>query len=162
MAEGTVESPVEILAHYVFEGVTKRLPRINAIVDLYNVWSLRTGLSIGAHDLDKLSGSIRLAIAKTTRTYLPLGATEPVEIHPGEYLWHDDANVLCRLDVKQGDHTKVGHHSRHVVLIVQGNSELTASVVRSEAEALCRAIVSICGGEFRIVASGGPSVEVAT
>jgi methionyl-tRNA synthetase len=150
-ARGEIPSPVDSLSEYVFNSGLGRLPQINVVVDLYNLYSLTHFLSIGAHDREKIRGTIRLEFAREAIPYYPLGSPSESYIQSGEYYWHDDEHVLCRLDVKQGEATKVDELTRHVVLIVLGNAAIPQQTVRRLTEQLCEEIVCFCGGEFTIV-----------
>jgi DNA/RNA-binding domain of Phe-tRNA-synthetase-like protein len=154
---GEILTPVETLSNYIFESNLGRLPQINAVVDLYNLYSLTHFLSIGAHDRTKIRGSIRLEFARNTIRYFPIGHTSHMDILPGEYYWREDVNVLCRLDLKQGDATKIEDSTKHIVLIVIGNTAIKPAVVRQHTESLCREIVQFCGGDYTII--GGPGME---
>ncbi|XBS69148.1 B3/4 domain-containing protein [Acerihabitans sp. KWT182] len=46
---------------------------INPFVDIYNMYSLETRLSIGAHDLDKINGEIRFQISQGDEPFYPIG-----------------------------------------------------------------------------------------
>ena len=79
-----------------------RFPHINLIVDIYNLISLKTGLALGAHDIDKVKGNITLRLTKGDEIFIPLGKKEPSPIFPGEYSYvDDDNNVICRMEVLQ-------------------------------------------------------------
>jgi DNA/RNA-binding domain of Phe-tRNA-synthetase-like protein len=127
------------------------------VVDLYNLYSLTYFLSIGAHDREKIRGTIRLEFAREAIPYYPLGSHSESYIQPGEYYWHDDEHVLCRLDVKQGEATKVDELTRHVVLIVLGNAAVSPQTVRGLTEQLCRELVGLCGGEYSIIEGAPPA-----
>src|SRR5262249_15690006 len=76
-----------------------QLQRINKIVDIYNLVSLQTGLALGAHDLDRITGNVTLRLTNGTEKFWPLGAKEPEKVGAGEYAYCDDANeILCRLE----------------------------------------------------------------
>jgi DNA/RNA-binding domain of Phe-tRNA-synthetase-like protein len=74
------------------------LPRVNAVVDLYNSLSLEFMLPIGGEDLAAYVGTPRLLRAAggepfaTTRDGQP--CLEPAD--PGEVIWRDDQGVTCR------------------------------------------------------------------
>lgn len=143
--------PVDSLSAYVFDSELGRLPQINVVIDLYNLYSLTHFLSISAHDREKIRGTVRLEFAQEVISYYPLGSQSPSLIQPGEYYWHDDEHVLCRLDVKQGEATKVDELTRHVVLIVLGNAATPPQTVRRLTEQLCEEIVSFCGGQVTVI-----------
>jgi DNA/RNA-binding domain of Phe-tRNA-synthetase-like protein len=74
------------------------LPRVNAVVDLYNAVSVNFAVPVGGEDLSAYAGSPRLIRAAgdemfaTTRDGQP--AVETVEA--GEVVWRDDEGVTCR------------------------------------------------------------------
>jgi DNA/RNA-binding domain of Phe-tRNA-synthetase-like protein len=130
------------------------LPAINSLVDAYNLISLRSRCSLGAHDLDAITFPVKLTLLTGQESFVPLGETEPVAVVPGEYGYVDAAGrLLCRLDVRQADFSKVTEATRNVLLIVEGTTAQTL-------DALCRAYDEViqevrrwCGGLAQIVAS---------
>ena len=79
------------------------LPAINSLVDAYNLVSLRTRCSLGAHDLDAIALPVRLRLLTGQESFTPLGENVPAAVSPGEYGYVDAANrLLCRLDVRHG------------------------------------------------------------
>ncbi len=128
-----------------------KLPTINTVVDSYNLVSIERGLIVGAHDLDNVSGNVRVKIADGSELYMPLGTGQRQAIVPGEYVFADDKVVLCRLDVKQGEHTKVTDATRNVFLYVQGNSRTTQKYLHDALGQICANITRYCGGKWRKV-----------
>jgi len=98
-----------------------RAPTINTAVDIYNLVAVETSLSLGAHDTARIVGDPRLCITVGTERYLPLNGTELVTLPAGEYACVDDEKVLCRLDVKQCEETKVIKTTREFLVYAQGN-----------------------------------------
>lgn len=126
-----------------------RFPHINLIVDIYNLVSLKTGLALGAHDIDKVQGNITLRLTKGDEVFIPLGKIEPVAIFPGEYGYIDDGNnVVCRLEVLQVEPTKVTTESKDVFLIIEGNANTSDEYVKQAAEEVCNMITKYCGGNY--------------
>ena len=129
-----------------------RFPHINLLVDTYNLVSLKTGLALGAHDIDKVKGNITLRLTKGDEIFIPLGKTEAVSIFPGEYGYVDDGNnVVCRLEVLQVEPTKVGIESKDIFLIVEGNANTSSEYVKQVAEEVCRTITKYCDGSFNFL-----------
>lgn len=132
----------------------QRFPHINTIVDIYNFVSLKTGLALGAHDLDKVNGNITLRLTTGAEIFLPLGQTEPKAIHVGEYGYIDDANnILCRLEVLQCEPTKITIDSTDLFIIVQGNANTSADYVQAGAREVCNLITKYCGGSYTFLNS---------
>lgn len=99
------------------------LPAIHPVVDVYNLVSLETRLTLGAHDLDQVVGNITLRIVAGEEPFIPLGSDQHEPVQAGEYAYLDDAgDVLCRLDYKQCDKTKLTEATTRCLVILQGNA----------------------------------------
>jgi DNA/RNA-binding domain of Phe-tRNA-synthetase-like protein len=123
------------------------LPAINSLVDAYNLVSLRTRCSLGAHDLDVLSLPVSLRILTGQESFTPLGETTPVAVTPGEYGYVDAADrLLCRLDVRQADFSKVTERTRNVLLIVEGTAEHAPEVLSRAFTEVMEVVTRYCGG----------------
>jgi DNA/RNA-binding domain of Phe-tRNA-synthetase-like protein len=59
------------------------------------------------------------------------GESTPLAVTPGEYGYVDAADrLLCRLDVRQADFSKVTQRTRNLLLIVEGTAEHEPDVPR--------------------------------
>jgi DNA/RNA-binding domain of Phe-tRNA-synthetase-like protein len=139
-----VASPENLLSLLIQTG---RLPQINLVVDIYNLISLKSKLALGAHDTAKIAGNITLRLTDGTEKFTPLGATEPQNIGAGEYGYVDDSNeVICRLEVRQVEKTKVTLATTACFYIVQGNNHTEQSYIDSIASELIDLTTRFCGG----------------
>jgi DNA/RNA-binding domain of Phe-tRNA-synthetase-like protein len=68
-----VELPQLKLAQSVIQGKFKS---IHPVVDVYNLWSARLGLSIGAFDVDRIQGSVSLRVTNGNERFRPIGTAE--------------------------------------------------------------------------------------
>lgn len=94
---------------------------IHPIVDVYNLWSARLGLSIGAFDIEKIRGSVSVRVTNGTERFQPLGAPETKVVDAGGFAYVDDSGeVLCWLDVRQGDVTKLTAATRKALILIEG------------------------------------------
>ena len=143
------ESPVVHLINLVKE--KGRLPAINTVVDAYNVVAATRRVSVGVHDLDRVVGDVGLKVTRGDEVYVPLGETEPMKIPPGKFAMMDDEHVLCWLDVKQGQHTKIGFDTRNLLVYVQGNSETSGMYLEKALREICDLIVQHSGGEYEVL-----------
>lgn len=123
-------------------------PSINPIVDVYNLVSLETRLAIGAHDLVAIDGVVHLRFATGAERFHPLGGAGQVRVHPGEYVYVDDEeDVLCRLEVRQSEKTKITAETTEVLIIVQGNRAVSQDCVDAATARVVHLIEDVCGGE---------------
>jgi DNA/RNA-binding domain of Phe-tRNA-synthetase-like protein len=132
---------------------TGDLPRINLAVDLYNLVSVKTRLSLGAHDIARLVGDIHLRRTDGTEECWPLGAAAPKGIAPGEYAYIDSGanEVICRLEVRQGEKTRVTEETTDCFYILQGNAFTPAASVQAAARLLMEWTRRFLGGEARLL-----------
>ena len=131
------------------------LPGINNLVDAYNLVSLRTRCSLGAHDLDAIALPVSLRLLTSQESFTPLGETTRAAVVPGEYGYVDAAErLLCRLDVRQADFSKVTERSRNVLLIVEGTAEHAPEAMRRAVEDVIELTMRYCGGITQVVDVG--------
>ena len=132
---------------------TGALPRINPAVDLYNLVSVKTHLSLGAHDISRFVGDIHLRLTDGTEEFWPLGAPEAKGIAPGEYAYIDTGSneVICRLEVRQGEKTRVTPDTTECFYIIQGNAFTPISTIKAATELLIEWTHHFLGGQERLL-----------
>lgn len=125
------------------------LPAVAPAVDCYNLLSLASGLSLGAHDLAALSGPARLTLSTGGELFRPMGSDKEQQLPAGEYLYRDDLRVLCRMDCRQAAHSALQPQTRRALFIVQGHDALprdylddVAATLRDWLSNLCAASVA--------------------
>jgi DNA/RNA-binding domain of Phe-tRNA-synthetase-like protein len=129
------------------------LPAINSLVDAYNLVSVRSSCSLGAHDLDRIASPVTLRLLTGGEAFTPLGADAPAAVVPGEYGYVDAGDrLLCRLDVLQAEFSKVTAATRNALLIVEGTTAHTPDALhRAFADAI-ELVTRYCGGRAKVVA----------
>lgn len=144
-----VASPENLLYLLLQNG---KLPSINLLVDIYNLVSLETHLALGAHDLAKISGNVHLRLTNGQEGFWPLGYKEAQRVSAGEYAYIDDANdVICRLEVRQVEKTKVTLETSSCFFIVQGNSATSKKSIEDATERLVDLVTTFMGGEAHLL-----------
>lgn len=144
-----VASPENLLNMLLKNG---QLPTVNVLVDIYNLVSIRTGLALGAHDLSKVTGNIHLRMTTGAESFWPLGSSAPKPVTPGEYSYIDDANdILCRLEVRQVEKTKVTLATQSAFYIIQGNAATDDAYLKAGTEMLVELTKRFCGGQERLL-----------
>ena len=129
-----------------------RLAQINNLVDAYNLMSVRSLCSLGAHDLDTLALPIQLRLLEGDEEFIPMGSHEKEACAAGEFAYVDSASrVICRLDVRQAEFSKITQESDSVLLIIGATTALSFArleILFSETREL---ITKYCGGTCRSV-----------
>lgn len=125
---------------------------INQAVDIYNLISLESKLALGAHNIDRVEGNVTLRFTDGTERFLPIGQPEPIPVAPHEYCYCDDANeVLCRLEIRQVEKTKVDETAQNIFYIVQGNDATPDELLRETAQQIIDFTNRYCGGTGEII-----------
>jgi DNA/RNA-binding domain of Phe-tRNA-synthetase-like protein len=129
------------------------LPTVSSLVDAYNLVSIRTGLSLGAHDLDRITLPVALQVMPTAETFLPLGGAAEATVNAGEYGYVDGLDrVLCRLDVIQADFSKVTTATTQALLIIEGTATHSPIAMRRAFEEAVEQVLRHCGGSAEVLA----------
>lgn len=132
------------------------LPAINTLVDAYNLVSIRSLCSLGAHDLDRITLPLALRMLTGSECFIPLGSDKEVAVSAKEFGYVDAAaRVLCRLDVLQADFSKVTPVTTNALLIIEGTTVHSAETLRKAFEDAIALITRHCGGTAEIVAFPG-------
>ncbi len=125
---------------------------INQAVDIYNIISMENKLALGAHDIDRVDGNVTLRFTDGTERFVPIGQSEPVSNNPHEYSYCDDANeVLCRLEIRQVEKTKVDEKTTNAFYIIQGNEATDNELLLATARKILDETIKYCGGKGRII-----------
>ena len=106
-----------------------KLPNINNIVDLYNIISLKYGLSAGAHDTAFLDQNVSIDITKgeQVEVFTPMPGKEylSVENSPiakNEYAFfinEDKTKIGCRFDAAQCEESKITEGNKNIFIYFQ-------------------------------------------
>ncbi len=132
--------------------VRNDLTTINKVVDIYNLISIDSKLCLGAHDTSYVSGDVILKICDGSENFIPVGEVEPHKIKVGEYSYCDSSNdVLCRLEVRQVEKTKVTNNTKSAFYIVEGNMNTNDEMLDEVANKIIQETTKYCGGSGKIV-----------
>lgn len=128
------------------------LPTINNLVDAYNLVSLKTLCSLGAHDAERISRPVELRILTGEETFTPLGTRQLQAVVPGEFGYVDaDQRLLCRLDSLQADFSKVTENAREVLVIVESTIATSALERQAAVDLAMEVVQQYCGGTAEVI-----------
>jgi DNA/RNA-binding domain of Phe-tRNA-synthetase-like protein len=140
------------------------LPRVNALVDAYNMVSAVHRMPIGADDLDRVALPLAFRFSRPGDTFVALGdptaAADPPK--PGEVVYADAEKCLCRRwNWYQDARSAIGPQTTRAVLTVQTLTADEAQVGAAAAE--LAAMIERCAGgraAWGLVDAARPRVEV--
>ncbi len=132
-----------------------KLPNINALVDVYNVFSLAEGIVMGAYERQTIGGTLTYAVANGTERFIPVNGQAPEPIKPGEWVLRDAKNmVVTKVTTKQSEAAAVTTSTSACAMCIQGNDQIGVERLEAVAAELAAKIVEVCGGQWRLVHLG--------
>jgi DNA/RNA-binding domain of Phe-tRNA-synthetase-like protein len=142
---------IERLISFVLK--RSELPAINNLVDVYNLVSIRSLFSMGAHDLDTIACPVSLRLLTGNESFTALGKEMPTLMTAGEFGYVDAQDrVLCRLDLLQADFSKVTEATSNVLLIIEGTTAHSPALLRQTFTDAIELLTRYCGGTAEIIA----------
>ncbi|HEY7358542.1 MAG TPA: phenylalanine--tRNA ligase beta subunit-related protein [Ktedonobacterales bacterium] len=156
-------SSVERLLKRVQQG--NGLPRVNNVVDAYNLISLRYRMPVGADDLDKVVSPLCFRYARPGDTFIALGdeSAEPDPPASGEVVYADAEKLLCRRwNWYQDARSPISAATTSAVLTVQA-LEPTAALVEEAVTELCALLATHCNARtsWAVADRARPEVTLA-
>ncbi len=144
-------SPLALLKR-IKEG--KELYTVNTMVDVYNLAVMKTQVSMGAFNLEKLSFPTCLRFARENETFTALQEEKPVPVKAGELVYADAKGLIfCRdLNYRDSDTTKITENTRDIILYVDGTRVTSQETLREATELVVRWIIKFCGGQVEKMA----------
>ncbi len=98
-----------------------QIPRINSIVDIYNVESLHSYLAIGGHDADKIKDYVKFTIAKREDEFTPILAN-PKHVSETDFIYEDANGIIAYLGVRDSEFYKFDDNTKNAFFAIQGNA----------------------------------------
>ena len=122
----------------------------NKLISIYNIVTLDSRLSIGMHDIDKISGNVNLKIAGADEKYTSITG-EIKTLNQNQYVYTDKKNIIFKLEVYQNPKTFVTETTKNIFITVQGNEATSAEYLMEVASEIIHLITTYCGGNAQII-----------
>lgn len=128
------------------------VPMINPLVDLYNAVSMEHVIPCGGSDLAKVSGDVWLGAAKGNEVFIPLGETENQPPAPGEFVYADEAGILCRcLNWREAERSSLRESTTDAFLIMEVLEPRSYIALENAMHMLKKLIETLLGGRVEPV-----------
>jgi DNA/RNA-binding domain of Phe-tRNA-synthetase-like protein len=132
----------EALLRRVLQG--KELPRINTLVDAYNLASMKTRVSIAAFDGAHLHGDLRMRLAREGEEFLGIGMETPVILKGVEVVCEDDEGLIAIYPYRDAYRTRVTTATTDTVFMTCGVPGILASALEQAAETTRDFVERVC------------------
>jgi len=127
----------------------KPLPRINTLVDAYNLASIKTEIAIAAFDSDKIRGELTMRYAETGEEFLGIGMKTPLRLNGREIVISDEEKLLAVYPYRDAEDTKVTEATRNVLLLFCGVPGIPMQKLLEAKDVTLKFVTKFCGGTVK-------------
>lgn len=138
----------EALIRRILRG--RPIPRINTLVDAYNLASVKTEVAIAAFDVAKLSGPLTLRFAAGGERFRGIGMQKTVTLRGGEVVISDGVRLVAIYPYRDSDDSKITEKTRSALIIACGVPGISEERLMLAVETSLDLIVRFCGGRKNI------------
>jgi len=123
----------------------KDLPKINTLVDAYNLASAETCVAISALDLAKIRGELTLRYSKPGELFI--GMDGSLTLTGKEPVISDVEKIVAVYPYRDSEPTKITEETHDVVFLFCGVPGLGLDILTAAAEKTISYVKRFCGGE---------------
>lgn len=139
-----VRPSAEALIRRILHG--NPLPKINTLVDAYNLASIETAISLAAFDEDRLKGQLLMRMARVGESFLGIGMSHPISLRGGEIIITDSERLIAIYPYRDAEHSKVTKRTTKVLILVCGVPGISGELLEAAGQLAVDYIKRFCGG----------------
>jgi DNA/RNA-binding domain of Phe-tRNA-synthetase-like protein len=137
-----VRPAAEALIRRVLGGRT--IPRINTVVDAYNLASMTTCIALAVFDTNRLNGDIIMRFSTKGEEFLGMGRDKPVILTGGEIVMTDALRLLAIYPHRDAEYSKITLQTNDLMIISCGVPGIPVDRLREAAEKAYNFIIKFC------------------
>jgi DNA/RNA-binding domain of Phe-tRNA-synthetase-like protein len=137
-----VRPAAEALIRRVLAG--RPIPRINTVVDAYNLASMETCIALAAFDTNRLNGDIIMRFANKGEEFLGIGMDKPVILTGGEVVMTDASRLLAIYPHRDAEYSKITLQTNDLIIISCGVPGIPVERLREATDNACNFIIKFC------------------
>lgn len=134
----------EALIRRVLRG--RRIPRINTLVDAYNLASIDTAIALAAFDEDGLAGELIMREAEAGEEFLGIGMDRPTVLRGGEVVVADGEKLVAIYPYRDAEECKITEGTERVLMLACGVPNIEDRTLTDAARVAFDYITRFCGG----------------
>jgi len=134
----------EALTRRILSG--KPFPRINILVDAYNLASVVSGVPIAAFDLDKVKGDLLMRRARVGETFLGIGMKQAEKLKGVEVVVSDEEKLIAVYPYRDSASSKVTENTKNILLMVCGVPKVEENDLEQAKAVTVNYVTRFCGG----------------
>lgn len=140
-----IRPAAEALLRRILSG--RGIPRINTLVDSYNLASAESGIALAAFDSEKIDGDMIMRFAKEGEEFIGIGMRKPKTLRGGEIVVADSSRLVAIYPYRDAEYSKVTLKTEKVCLMICGVPGIRIEVLRNAGRLAADYILRFCGGK---------------
>lgn len=140
-----VRPAAEALIRRILAG--KTIPRINNVVDSYNLASIKTEVALAAFNRDELIGDLLMRQSKKGEKFLGIGMNKPSVLTGSEVIIEDSEKLVAIYPHRDADISKVTDSTRNILLLICGVPGIDMTILNNAREQAKKYITKFCAGK---------------
>ncbi len=139
-----IRPAAEALIRRILAG--KTIPRINTLVDAYNLASIKSGVALATFDTDKLDSDILMRFAQEGEQFYGIGMEKPLILKGGEIVISDNKKLIAVYPYRDAENTKVTEKTKNITIIVCGVPGISKEILSEALRIVFEYVTTFCGG----------------
>ncbi|MDD5446978.1 MAG: phenylalanine--tRNA ligase beta subunit-related protein [Methanocellales archaeon] len=135
----------EALIRRVLRGSS--IPKINPIVDAYNLSSIETGIALAAFDKSLVKGDLTMRFSEPGEMFTGIGMDEPMMLIGKEVVLSDSEKLVAIYPYRDADSTKVTIDTKNIILLSCGVPGIEDDLLEQAIIKAIDYITRFCGGK---------------
>jgi DNA/RNA-binding domain of Phe-tRNA-synthetase-like protein len=142
-----IRPAAEALIRRILAG--KTIPRINTLVDTYNLASIKSRIALATFDADKLEGDLIMRFATEGEEFYGIGMEDPLVLKGGEIVLSDNEKMIAVYPYRDANNTKVTEKTKNVTIVVCGVPGISKTTLENASKITLEYINRFCMDENR-------------
>ena len=122
------------------------IPKINSLVDAYNLASITSETAIAAFDLDKVKGNLFMRPANEEEEFLGIGMKSPLVLKGKEIVISDDEQLIAIYPHRDAENTKITMSTKNVLFLLCGVPGIDEKTLENSGKTAINYVTRFCGG----------------
>jgi len=134
----------EALIRRILRGRT--LPKINTLVDSYNLASIETAVALAAFDESGLVGELIMRGAEAGEKFLGIGMEKPMVLQGGEAVVSDAEKLIAIYPYRDAEACKITEKTKKTLILVCGVPNINDDTLTRAGRVAVEYVTKFCGG----------------
>jgi DNA/RNA-binding domain of Phe-tRNA-synthetase-like protein len=124
----------------------KPIPKINTLVDTYNLASMKTNMALATFDAATIVGNLEMRMSTPGEKFLGIGMQKPLTLIGKEPIVTDEDKTIAVYPYRDSDETKITLKTMDTIILVCGVPGITPTMIDKTAALASEYITRFCGG----------------